>query len=117
MSRTFACALIASLLGIAAPAAQDVRMIAGGPGTVTLTRSTVSNSEASAATNSAMGGGVFALGTVSATYSIVQGNVESDVVKTGRTICFVQSLIKADGVVIARANATFRVVPKKEPAN
>ena len=40
--------------------------------------------------------------------------VESDVVKTGRTICFAQSLIKADGVVIARANATFRVVPKKE---
>jgi acyl-coenzyme A thioesterase PaaI-like protein len=39
--------------------------------------------------------------------------VESDVVKTGRTICFAQSLIKADGVVIARANATFRVVPKK----
>ena len=43
--------------------------------------------------------------------------VESDVVKTGRTICFAQSLIKADGVVIARANATFRVVPKKEPTN
>ena len=41
--------------------------------------------------------------------------VESDVVKTGRTICFAQSLIKADDVVIARANATFRVVPKKEP--
>jgi uncharacterized protein (TIGR00369 family) len=43
--------------------------------------------------------------------------VESDVVKTGRTICFVQSLIKADGMVIARANATFRVVPKKEPVS
>ena len=41
--------------------------------------------------------------------------VESDVVKTGKTICFVQSLIKADDVVIARANATFRVVPKKAP--
>jgi uncharacterized protein (TIGR00369 family) len=39
--------------------------------------------------------------------------VESDVVKTGKTICFVQSMIKADDVVIARANATFRVVPKK----
>ena len=38
--------------------------------------------------------------------------VESDVIKTGSTICFAQSLIKADGVVIARANATFRVVPK-----
>jgi len=40
--------------------------------------------------------------------------VESEVVKTGKTICFAQSLIKADNVVIARANATFRVVPKKE---
>ena len=43
--------------------------------------------------------------------------VESDVVKTGKTICFAQSLIKADGVVIARANATFRVVPKKAPVS
>jgi uncharacterized protein (TIGR00369 family) len=43
--------------------------------------------------------------------------VESDVVKTGKTICFAQSLIKADDVVIARANATFRVVPKKEPTH
>ena len=42
--------------------------------------------------------------------------VETEVIKTGRTICFAQSLIKADGVVIARANATFRVVPKKVPA-
>ena len=40
--------------------------------------------------------------------------VESDVIKTGRTICFAQSLIKADDAVIARANGTFRVVPKKE---
>jgi uncharacterized protein (TIGR00369 family) len=40
--------------------------------------------------------------------------VESDVIRTGRTICFAQSLIKADDVVIARANATFRVVPKAE---
>jgi uncharacterized protein (TIGR00369 family) len=40
--------------------------------------------------------------------------VECEVVKTGSTICFVQSLVKADGVVIARANATFRVVPKRE---
>ena len=36
-------------------------------------------------------------------------------IKTGSTICFAQSLIKADDVVIARANATFRVVPKKAP--
>jgi uncharacterized protein (TIGR00369 family) len=41
--------------------------------------------------------------------------IETEVIKTGRTICFAQSLIKADGVVIARANATFRVVPKQEP--
>jgi uncharacterized protein (TIGR00369 family) len=43
--------------------------------------------------------------------------IESDVVKTGRTICFAQSLIKADGAVIARANATFRVVPKQAPTS
>jgi uncharacterized protein (TIGR00369 family) len=40
--------------------------------------------------------------------------VESEVIKTGRTICFAQSLIKAEDAVIARANGTFRVVPKKE---
>ena len=39
---------------------------------------------------------------------------ECEVIKTGSTICFAQSLIKADDVVIARANATFRVVPKRE---
>jgi uncharacterized protein (TIGR00369 family) len=39
--------------------------------------------------------------------------VESDVIKTGSTICFAQSVIKADDAVIARANATFRVVPKQ----
>ncbi|MBV9559886.1 MAG: PaaI family thioesterase [Bradyrhizobium sp.] len=38
--------------------------------------------------------------------------VESDVIKTGSTLCFAQSLIKADGAVIARASGTFRVVPK-----
>ena len=66
-------------------------------------------------------GGVSSLVTISLAVDFV-GNaevgqwlaIESDVVKTGRTICFAQSLIKADGVVIARANATFRVVPKKE---
>src|SRR5690242_11427638 len=41
-------------------------------------------------------------------------SVESTVIKTGSTICFVQSLIKADDAVIARANGTFRVVPKRE---
>jgi uncharacterized protein (TIGR00369 family) len=40
--------------------------------------------------------------------------VESEVIKTGSTICFAQSLIRVDDVVIARANATFRVVPKRE---
>src|SRR5712691_12707806 len=39
--------------------------------------------------------------------------VETDVIKTGSTICFAQCLVRADDVVIARANATFRVVPKK----
>jgi len=41
--------------------------------------------------------------------------VETEVIKTGSTICFAQSLIKADDAVIARANGTFRVVPKKAP--
>jgi uncharacterized protein (TIGR00369 family) len=40
--------------------------------------------------------------------------VECEVIKTGKTICFAQCLIKADDAVIARANGTFRVVPKKE---
>ena len=44
-------------------------------------------------------------------------SIEPEVIKTGSTICFVQSLAKADGVVIARANGTFRVVPKKEAAS
>jgi acyl-coenzyme A thioesterase PaaI-like protein len=39
--------------------------------------------------------------------------VETDVIKTGSTICFAQCFVKADGAVIARANATFRVVKKK----
>jgi uncharacterized protein (TIGR00369 family) len=38
--------------------------------------------------------------------------VEFEVIKTGSTLCFAQALIKADGIVIARANGTFRVVPK-----
>jgi uncharacterized protein (TIGR00369 family) len=42
--------------------------------------------------------------------------IESAVIKTGSTLCFAQSLIKADDAVIARANATFRVVPRKEEA-
>jgi uncharacterized protein (TIGR00369 family) len=42
--------------------------------------------------------------------------VETDVIKTGRTICFAQCLVRADDVVIARANATFRVTPKQSAA-
>jgi uncharacterized protein (TIGR00369 family) len=39
-------------------------------------------------------------------------SVNSGVIKTGGTLCFVQSLVTADGVVIARANGTFRVIKK-----
>ncbi len=42
--------------------------------------------------------------------------VESEVLKSGRTICFVQSIITADDEPIARANATFRVVPRSQSA-
>jgi acyl-coenzyme A thioesterase PaaI-like protein len=40
--------------------------------------------------------------------------VEPDVIKTGNSICFAQCFVKADDVVIARANATFRVVRQVE---
>jgi uncharacterized protein (TIGR00369 family) len=40
-------------------------------------------------------------------------SVESEVIRTGSTICFAQSLIKADEAVIARASGTFRVVRKE----
>jgi uncharacterized protein (TIGR00369 family) len=39
--------------------------------------------------------------------------IETDVIRTGSTLCFAQCLVRADDAVIARANATFRVVPKK----
>ena len=42
--------------------------------------------------------------------------IEPEVIRNGSTICFAQSLIKADDVVIARANGTFRVVPRKAAA-
>ena len=42
--------------------------------------------------------------------------VESEVIKTGGTLCFAQCRVTADGAVIARANATFRVVKAKEAA-
>jgi len=38
--------------------------------------------------------------------------VETDVIKTGGTLCFAQCFVRADGAPIARANATFRVVKK-----
>ena len=69
-------------------------------------------------------GGVSSLVTISLAVDFIGSaqvgqwlTIESEVIKTGRTICFAQSLIKADDVVIARANATFRVVPKKEQAS
>jgi uncharacterized protein (TIGR00369 family) len=40
-------------------------------------------------------------------------SVESEVIKTGGTLCFAQSLVIADDVVIARANGTFRVIKKE----
>src|SRR4051794_2913358 len=40
--------------------------------------------------------------------------VETDVIKTGKTICFAQCIVTADGAPIARANATFRVVKKQQ---
>jgi uncharacterized protein (TIGR00369 family) len=40
--------------------------------------------------------------------------VETDVIKTGKTLCFAQCFVIADGAKIARANGTFSVVKKKE---
>ena len=40
--------------------------------------------------------------------------VESEVIKTGGTLCFAQCRVTADGAVISRANGTFRVVKAKE---
>ena len=64
--------------------------------------------------------GAYSLVTVSMAIDFVSSaqigqwlTVETDVIRTGSTLCFAQSLIKADDVVIARANATFRVLPKK----
>jgi uncharacterized protein (TIGR00369 family) len=39
--------------------------------------------------------------------------VESEVIKTGGTLCFAQCRVTADDAVIARANGTFRVVQAK----
>jgi uncharacterized protein (TIGR00369 family) len=64
--------------------------------------------------------GVHSLVTVSMSIDFVSSaqigqwlTVETDVIKTGSTICFAQCFVKADDAVIARANGTFRVVPKK----
>lgn len=43
--------------------------------------------------------------------------VETDVIKTGGTLCFAQCFVTADGVAIARANAIFRVVKKRDEAS
>ena len=39
--------------------------------------------------------------------------VETEVIKAGGTLCFAQCRVTADGVVIARANGTFRMVTAK----
>jgi uncharacterized protein (TIGR00369 family) len=65
--------------------------------------------------------GAYSLVTVSMSIDFINSaqigqwlTVETDVIKTGSTLCFAQCLVKADGDVIARANGTFRVVKKKE---
>src|SRR3981189_3567880 len=65
--------------------------------------------------------GAYSLVTVSMSIDFIRSapigqwlTVETDVIKTGSTICFAQCFVKADHAVIARANATFRVVPKKQ---
>ena len=40
--------------------------------------------------------------------------IETEVIKTGGTLCFAQCRVTADDAVIARANGTFRVVKAKE---
>ena len=64
--------------------------------------------------------GAHSLVTVSMTIDFISSaqigqwlTVETDVIKTGSTLCFAHCFVKADDAVIARANATFRVVPKK----
>jgi uncharacterized protein (TIGR00369 family) len=65
--------------------------------------------------------GTHSLVTVSMSIDFISGAqigqwlvVESEVIKTGSTLCFAQCRITADGVVIARANGTFRLVQKRE---
>jgi uncharacterized protein (TIGR00369 family) len=65
-------------------------------------------------------GGAHSLVTVSMAIDFISSaqigqwlTVETEVIKTGSTLCFAQCFVRADDVVIARANGTFRVVPKK----
>jgi len=65
--------------------------------------------------------GVYSLVTVSMSIDFISSaqigqwlTVETDVIKTGATLCFAQCLVSADGATIARANGTFRVVKKTE---
>src|SRR6201992_2334721 len=65
-------------------------------------------------------GGAHSLVTVSMSIDFISSaqigqwlTVETDVIKTGSTLCFAQCLVTADGVAIARANGTFRVVKKE----
>ncbi len=39
---------------------------------------------------------------------------DTEVIKTGRTLCFAQCLVTADGKPVARTNATFSVVGSKD---
>jgi uncharacterized protein (TIGR00369 family) len=65
--------------------------------------------------------GVYSLVTVSMSIDFISSaqigqwlTVETEVIKTGATLCFAQCLVSADGATIARANGTFRVVKKAE---
>jgi uncharacterized protein (TIGR00369 family) len=40
---------------------------------------------------------------------------ETEFVRAGRTLCFAQCFVTADGDICARASATFRVLPKRDP--
>ncbi|MCB1413817.1 MAG: PaaI family thioesterase [Xanthobacteraceae bacterium] len=65
-------------------------------------------------------GGTASLVTISLSVDYIGGArigqwlaVDSEVLKTGSTICFVQCAVTADNDIIARANATFRAVKRK----
>src|SRR3984957_14439393 len=65
-------------------------------------------------------GGAYSLVTVGMSIDFISSaqigqwlTVETDVIKTGSTLCFAQCFVKADGVALARANGTFRVGAKK----